>query len=143
MWKKKKKSNPTTNQTDPPSKRKSNPSPISTSPSTTDFLYQTHQIHCQSTHQTHRRSTHPPPSREPNCHALNLIPGFVTMTGMLIPSLNLILTRTNLTFKKLLQKLPSFFSSLFLYLNDKIFHLTFKASTLYSKNNIIHQLLKF
>ena len=31
------------------------------------------------------------------CHAPNPIPGFVTMTGMLISSLNLILTRTNLT----------------------------------------------
>ena len=44
---------PKSNQTDLPSKRKSNPSPISTSPSTTDFPYQTHQTHC--------RSTHPPP----------------------------------------------------------------------------------
>ena len=35
-----------------------------------------------------------------NCHAPNLILGFVTMTGMLILSLNLILTRTNLTFTK-------------------------------------------
>ena len=51
-----------THQTDLPSKHKSNPSPISTSPSTTNFPYQTHQTHCQSTHQTHRRSTHPPPS---------------------------------------------------------------------------------
>ena len=34
------------------------------------------------------------------CHAPNPIPGFVTMTGMLISSLNLILTRINLTFNK-------------------------------------------
>ena len=32
------------------------------------------------------------------CHAPNPVPEFVTMTGMLISSLNLILTRTNLTF---------------------------------------------
>ena len=63
-----KKSNPATDQTDLPNKRKSNPSPISTSPSTTDFPYQTHQTHCRSTHQTHRRSTHPPPPREPDLH---------------------------------------------------------------------------
>ena len=29
------------------------------------------------------------------CHVLNPIPEFVTMTGMLISSLNLVLTRTN------------------------------------------------
>ena len=63
-----KKSNPATDQTDLPNKRKSDPSPISTSPSTTDFPYQTHQTHCRSTHQTHRRSTHPPPPREPDLH---------------------------------------------------------------------------
>ena len=34
------------------------------------------------------------------CHAPNPIPGFVTMTDMLISSLYLILTRTNLTFNK-------------------------------------------
>ena len=34
------------------------------------------------------------------CHAPNPIPRFVTMTGILISSLNLILTRTNLTFNK-------------------------------------------
>ena len=34
------------------------------------------------------------------CHAPNPILGFVTMTGVLISSLNLILTRTNLTFNK-------------------------------------------
>ena len=34
------------------------------------------------------------------CHAPNPIPRFVTMTGMLISSLNLILTRTNLAFNK-------------------------------------------
>ena len=34
------------------------------------------------------------------CLAPNPIPGFVTMTDMLISSLNLILTRTNLTFNK-------------------------------------------
>ena len=73
------------------------------------------------------------------CHAPNPIPGFMAMTDMLISSLNLILTRTNLTFTNLLQKLLSFFLSLFSYLNDIIFHLTFKASTLYSKNNINHQ----
>ena len=67
------------------------------------------------------------------CHAPNPIPGFVTMTGMLISSLNLILTRTNLTFNKLLQKLSSFFSFLFHYLNDITFHLKFRASTLYLK----------
>ena len=67
------------------------------------------------------------------CHAPNPVPGFVTMTGMLISSLNLILTRTNLTFWKLLQKLSSFFSFLFLYSNYVTFHLTFRASTLYSK----------
>ena len=50
-----------------------------------------------------------------SCHAPNPIPGFVTMIGMLISSLNLILTRTNLTFTKLFQKLLSFFSYLFLY----------------------------
>ena len=53
-------SNPAANATDQrdlPNKRKSNPSPISTSPSTTDFPYETHQ--------THRRSTHPPPLRDP------------------------------------------------------------------------------
>ena len=33
------------------------------------------------------------------CHVLKPIPGFVTMTGMLISSLNLILIRTNYTFK--------------------------------------------
>ena len=44
---------------------------------------------------------------EHSCHAPNLILGFVTTTGMLILSLNLILTRTNLTFWKLLQKLSS------------------------------------
>ena len=33
-----------------------------------------------------------------NCHTPNPVPGFVTMTGMLISSLNLIFTRTNLTF---------------------------------------------
>ena len=38
------------------------------------------------------------------CHALNPIPGFVTMTAMLISSLNLILTRTNLTFHKTFTK---------------------------------------
>ena len=81
--------------------------------------------------------------QETMCHAPNPIPGFVTMTSMLISSLNLILTRTNLTFWKLLQKLSSFFIFLFLYLNDITFHLTFRASTLYSKNNIIHQLFKF
>ena len=32
-----------------------------------------------------------------SCHAPSPIPGFMTMTGMLISSLNLILTRTNLT----------------------------------------------
>ena len=64
------------------------------------------------------------------CHALNSIPGFVTMTGMLVSSLNLMLTRTNLTFTKLLQMLLSFFSFLFLYLNDLTFHLIFRASTL-------------
>ena len=70
-----------THQTDLPSKHKSNLSPISTSPSTTNFPYQTHQTHCQSTHQTHRRSTHPPPPSlgyfsfsficvpVPNCHS--------------------------------------------------------------------------
>ena len=64
---------PKPNQTDLPSKRKSNPSPISTSPGTTDFPYQTHQTHC--------RSTHPPPLSSgyfsfsfmcvpvPNCHS--------------------------------------------------------------------------
>ena len=76
------------------------------------------------------------------CHAPNLIPGFVTMTDMLISSLNLILTRTNLTFWKLLQKLSSFFSLLFLYLNDPFtWHSEHLHCTL--KNNIIHQLLKF
>ena len=50
------------------------------------------------------------------CYAPNPIPGFVTMTGMLISSLILISTRTNLTFPKILQKLSSFFSFLFLYL---------------------------
>ena len=68
-----------------------------------------------------------------SCHAPNPVPGFVTMTGMLISSLNLILTRTNLTFTKLFQKLSSFFEFLFLYLNDITFHLTFRASTMYSK----------
>ena len=80
------------------------------------------------------------------CHALNLIPGFVTMTGMLISSLNLILTRTNLTFNKLLQKLSSFFSFLFLYLNDITFNLIFRASTLYLKgsyNPLIIKILNF
>ena len=38
------------------------------------------------------------------CHAPNPIPRFVTMTGMLISSLNLILTRTNLTFSKTFTK---------------------------------------
>ena len=38
--------------------------------------------------------------REHSCHAPNLILGFVTTTDMLISSLNLILTRTNLTFTK-------------------------------------------
>ena len=38
------------------------------------------------------------------CHAPNPIPGFVTMTGTLISSLNLILTRTNLTFSKTFTK---------------------------------------
>ena len=42
------------------------------------------------------------------CHAPNPILGFVTMTGMLISSLNLILTRTNLTFSKTFTK-ASFF----------------------------------
>ena len=55
--------NRATDQTNLPSKRKSNPSPISTSPSTTDVPYQTQ---CWSTHQTHRRSTHPPLPREPD-----------------------------------------------------------------------------
>ena len=77
------------------------------------------------------------------CHAPNPIPGFVTMTGMLISSLNLILTRTNLIFTKILPKLPSYFSFLFPYLNNITFYLTFRASTLYSKDNIIHQLFKF
>ena len=45
------------------------------------------------------------------CHALNLIPGFVTMTGMLISSLNLVLTRTNLTFTKASLFLSFFFST--------------------------------
>ena len=45
--------------------------------------------------------------------------------------------------QKLLQELPSFFSFLFHYLNDITFHLTFRASTLYSMTNIIHQLFKF
>ena len=40
----------------------------------------------------------------PYCHAPNPIPGFVTMTGMLISSLNLILTRTNLTLSKTFTK---------------------------------------
>ena len=39
-----------------------------------------------------------------SCHAPNPILGFVTMTGMLISSLNLILTRTNLTFSKTFTK---------------------------------------
>ena len=39
-----------------------------------------------------------------HCHTPNPIPGFVTMTGMLISSLNLILTRTNLTFNKTFMK---------------------------------------
>ena len=68
-----------------------------------------------------------------NYHAPNPIPEFVTMTGMLISSLNLILTRTNLIFTKLLRKLFSFFKFLFLYLNDITFHFIFRASTLYSK----------
>ena len=37
---------------------------------------------------------------EANCHTPNPLPRFVTMTGMLISSRNLILTRTNLTFNK-------------------------------------------
>ena len=45
-------------QTDQPIKRKSYPSPISTSPSTTEFSYQTY---CRSTYQTHRWLAHPPP----------------------------------------------------------------------------------
>ena len=49
------------------------------------------------------------------CHAPNPIPEFVTMIDMLISSLNLILTKANLTFTKILQKLPSFLSFLFLY----------------------------
>ena len=84
--------------------------------------------------------------KKKNCHAPNPIPGFVTMTSMLISSLNLILTRTNLTFNKLLQKLSSFFSFLFLYLNDITFNLTFRASTLYLKgsyNPLIIKILNF
>ena len=38
------------------------------------------------------------------CHTPNPILGFVTMTSMLISSLNLILTRTNLTFSKTFTK---------------------------------------
>ena len=38
------------------------------------------------------------PHPKKQCHTPNPIPGFVTMTGMLISSLNLILIRTNLTF---------------------------------------------
>ena len=45
------------------------------------------------------------------CHAPNPIPGFVTMTGMLISSLNLILTRANLIFNKTFTK-----SFLFLFI---------------------------
>ena len=40
----------------------------------------------------------------PHCHAPNPIFEFVTMTGMLISSLNLILTRTNLTLSKTFTK---------------------------------------
>ena len=72
-------------------------------------------------------------------HTPNPVPGFVTMTDMLISSLNLILTRTNLTFSRAFTKLFSLFSFLLLYLNDITFYLIFRASTPYSKNNIIHQ----
>ena len=77
------------------------------------------------------------------CHALNPIPGFVTMTGMLISSLNLILTRTNLTFSKFFQNASLFLFILVSLLLDIIFHLIVRASTPYSKYNIIHQSFNF
>ena len=51
------------------------------------------------------------------CHAPNPIPGSVTMTGMLISSLNLILTRTNLNFYKTFPK-----ASLFIFRIILLFH---------------------
>ena len=75
------------------------------------------------------------------CHAPNPIPGFVTMIGMLISSLNLILIRTNLTFSKFFQNASLFLFILVSLLLDIIFHLIVRASTPYSKYNIIHQSL--
>ena len=43
------------------------------------------------------------------------------------------INKNQLNFNKLLQKLSSFFSFLFLYLNDITFYLIFRASTLYLK----------
>ena len=59
------------------------------------------------------------------CHAPNPIPGFVTMTGMLISSLNLILTRTNLNFYKTFPKASLFIFRiilLFLYFLISLFN---------------------
>ena len=59
------------------------------------------------------KGAHPSVETHTICHAPNPIPRFVTMTGMLISSLNLILTRTNLTFNRLLQSFPLSFHSCF------------------------------
>ena len=76
-------------------------------------------------------------------HVPNPISGFVIMTGMLISSLNLILTRTNLNFTKIFTKASLILFILVSLLLDIVFYLIVRASTLYSKYNIIHQLFKF
>ena len=103
--------------------------PISTTTGKKTPATRTH-LSIQQTHtlQSQPSKLHPhphplPPATTSHVTPQTRLPGFVTMTGMLISSLNLILTRTNLTFWKLLQKLSSFFSFLFLYLNDITFHL--------------------
>ena len=55
------------------------------------------------------------------CHVPNLIPRFVTMTGMLISNLNLIITRTYKTFTKA----SIFLLILVSLLLDITFHLIF------------------